>query len=65
MLRQAIVEEICKRNEGHLSLWVACMMHVPEHGDRLNAIGALLRGKKVSAQRLGLVRRQYLRGLIA
>lgn len=60
----SIVEEICRRNEGHLALWVACMMYAPEHGERLNQIGMLLRGKKQLTQRLGLVRRQYLRNFL-
>lgn len=56
-----IVEETCQRNEGHLGLWVACMMHAPEQGQRLDQVGALLRRMKPAIQRLGLVRRQFLR----
>lgn len=59
-----IVEEVCKRNEGHLGLWVACMMHAPEQGQRLDQVGALLRRKMPAIQRLGLVRRQFLRTFI-
>ncbi len=56
-----IVEEVCQRNEGHLGLWVACMMHAPEQGPRLDQVGILLRRMKPGVQRLGLVRRQFLR----
>ena len=59
-----IIEEICQRNEGHLGLWTACMMHAPEQGQRLNEIGVLLRKVKPEIQRLGLVRRQYLMSLL-
>ena len=61
---QKILDEICERNEGHLGLWVACMMHAPEQGQRLDQVGALLRRMKPSVQRLGLVRRQLLRSFI-
>ncbi len=58
-----IVGEICLRNEGHIGLWIACMMHAP--GDQhLNQIGNLLRKHKPDIERLGLVRRQYLRSLL-
>ena len=59
-----ILEEICRRNEGHLGLWVACMMHAPDEGQRLDQVGALLRQKTPPVQRLGLVQRQYLRSLL-
>lgn len=57
-----IVEEICDRNEGHLGLWAACMMHAPEQG--LDQVGGLLRRLKPPVQRLGLVRRQFLRSFL-
>ncbi|WP_405237566.1 ATP-binding protein [Lentisalinibacter orientalis] len=60
---QKILEEICKRNEGHLGLWVACMMHAPGEG-RLDQVGNLLRRRHPEIERLGLVRRQYLRSLL-
>lgn len=61
---QKIVLEICKRNEGHLGLWVACMMFAPEQPQALTQVGSLLRNMKPVPQRLGLVRRQLLRSLI-
>lgn len=60
---QKVLEEICKRNEGHLGLWVACMMHAPGEG-RLDQVGNLLRRRHPEIERLGLVRRQYLRSLL-
>lgn len=59
-----ILDEICRRNEGHLGLWVACMMHAPDEGQRLDQVGTLLRQHKPDVHRLGLVRRQYLRSLL-
>jgi hypothetical protein len=59
-----IILEICKRNEGHLGLWVACMMFAPEQSQALNQVGSLLRNMNPVPQRLGLVRRQLLRSLI-
>lgn len=60
---QKILEEICRRNEGHLGFWVACMMHAPGEG-RLDQVGNLLRRRHQGIERLGLVRRQYLRSLL-
>jgi len=56
-----IVRESCDRNEGHLGLWVACMRNAPEEGHHLDQVGALLRRHKPSPEKLGLVRRQYIR----
>lgn len=61
---RSIVREICKRNEGHLGLWVACMMFAPEEARGLDQVGALLRRMNPAQQRLGLVRRQCLRRLV-
>ena len=61
---QKILDEICRRNEGHLGLWVACMMHAPDESQRLGQVGTLLRQQKPTVERLGLVRRQYLRSLL-
>lgn len=61
---QKIIYEICKRNEGHLGLWVACMMHAPDEGHQLDQVGKLLRRTKPVVEGLGLVRRQYLRSLL-
>ncbi len=61
---QSILTEICKRNEGHLGLWVACMMFAPEEAQGLDQVGALLRRMSPAQQRLGLVRRQFLRRLV-
>ena len=59
-----IVDEVCRRNEGHLGLWVACMMHAPDASRQLEQVGTLLRQRKPVVERLGLVRRQYLRSLL-
>jgi len=59
---RSIIKEICDRNEGHLGLWVACMMHAPEQG--LDQVGGLLRRLRPAMQRLGLVRRQFLRSFL-
>jgi hypothetical protein len=61
---EKILSEICRRNEGHLGLWVALMMFAPEQAQGLNLVGTLLRRMNPSQQRLGLVRRQYLRSLV-
>lgn len=59
-----IVAEICQRNEGHLGLWVAFMKFAPDQSEALNQVAALLRRMNPSQQRLGLVRRQYLRSFV-
>ena len=60
-LGKSIIEEILRLNQGHLGLWVACLIHAPSHAheiaDRLGNIPD-------PPVRLGLVRRQYLRGLL-
>lgn len=60
-----IVAEICQRNEGHLGLWVAFMKFAPDQSEALNQVAALLRRMNLGQQRLGLVRRQYLRSFLA
>jgi hypothetical protein len=59
-----IVSEISQRNEGHLGLWVAFMKHAPEQSEALNVVAGLLRRLNPPQQRLGLVRRQYLRSFV-
>jgi Histidine kinase-, DNA gyrase B-, and HSP90-like ATPase len=59
-----IVLEICKRNEGHLGLWVACMMFAPEQSQALDQVASLLRRMTPRPQRLGLVHRQFVRSLL-
>jgi len=58
---KSIIEEILRLNQGHLGLWVACLKHAPSHAheiaDRLGSIPD-------PPVRLGLVRRQYLRGFL-
>jgi hypothetical protein len=61
---KTIVLEVCNRNEGHLGLWVACMMFAPEQSQALTQVGSLLRSMNPIQQRLGLVRRQFLRSLV-
>ena len=60
-LGKNIVNEICNRNEGHLGLWIACLIHTPGY---VNNIAPILKKAPDSPVRLGLVKRQYLRGLV-
>jgi hypothetical protein len=57
-----IVEEVCKRNEGYVGLWTACMLYGSQPG--LDQVGALLRRTNVVSAKMGLVRRQFLRGQV-
>ena len=57
-----IVLETCDRNEGYLGLLSACQTHAPDH---LSELVPLLRSTKHLAQRLGPVRRQFVRGKLA
>lgn len=56
-----ILEAICSRNEGHVGLWSALLVHAPQHAQDV-AI-ALAKGSTTPSI-LGPVRRQYLRGLV-
>lgn len=55
-----IIQEICDRNEGYLGVWVACLRHSPNYAGQ---IAKLLQNTPEAPVQLGLVRRQYLRGL--
>ena len=55
-----IVVEVCGRNEGHVGVWTACLQHAPDH---TASIAKALRKLPDPPIRLGIVRRQYLRGL--
>jgi hypothetical protein len=61
---QLILAEMFRRNEGHLGLWIASMLHAPDQGQTLDQIGALIRRLKPAAEALGVVRREYLRALL-
>lgn len=56
-----IIEEICERNEGYIGLWIATMKHAPNQAAE---IASVMKDKQFDPAPLGLVRRQYLRGLI-
>ena len=58
---KSIVRDALDRNEGYLGLWVACLRY---SGDQATQIGGLLRSKADHPHRLGLVKRQYIRGLL-
>ena len=58
---QSIIEELCRRNEGHFGLWIACLVHAPDHAA---GVARILRQSRGSPERLGLVKRQYLRRLV-
>ena len=54
------VEEICRRNEGHLGLWVACMRHAGQYAQQ---IANMLMRSPTKVNSLGPVKRAYLRSL--
>ncbi|MEH2594959.1 hypothetical protein V1278_001872 [Bradyrhizobium sp. AZCC 1577] len=62
---KSIVSDVCARNQGHLGLWTACMLHAPDNANNLNGVASLLRRAAGMPEHLGLVRRQYLRSLLA
>ena len=55
-----IVEEICNRNEGHLGVWAACMKHSGQYAQQ---IANILKNSPTNADRLGPVKRAFLRTL--
>ena len=55
-----IVEDVCRRNEGHLGLWAACMRHAGQYAQQ---IANILAHSPDHANRLGPVKRAYLRNL--
>lgn len=56
-----IVEEVCRRNEGHLGLWAACMKHAGQYAQQ---IANILAGSPDQVNRLGPVKRAFLRSLV-
>ena len=61
-----ILEELCKRNDGHLGFWMACLKHGSLQANRNYArdVARILSSCPQDSSRLGPVKRQYLRGLI-
>ena len=61
-----IVEEICRRNTGHVGLWIACLEHGALHSasNYATQIASILSKMPKSYTRLGPVRRQYLQSLV-
>ena len=55
-----IVQDICRRNEGHLGLWIACLQHAREYAQQ---IARTLSNCPVTQNKLGPVKRQFLMGL--
>ena len=56
-----IVEDICRRNEGHLGMWAACMKHAGQYAQH---IANILAGSSNQVNRLGPVKRAFLRSLV-
>ena len=56
-----IVEDICRRNEGHSGLWAACMKHAGQYAQQ---IANILAASPDRANRLGPVKRTFLRNLV-
>ena len=61
-----MVEDICKRNEGHLGFWIACLEYGGLHNTRDYAqqIARILRNCPEKVSKLAPIRRQYLRSVI-
>ncbi len=55
-----ILEEICRRNEGHLGLWAACMKHAGQYAQQ---IANILVASPTVVNKLGPVKRAFLRSL--
>lgn len=58
---RSIVAGICARNEGVLGLWIAVLEHAPAYTQH---VAPVVRRSLDRSQKLGLVRRQYLMGLL-
>lgn len=56
-----IIEEVCRRNEGHLGLWAACMKHAGQYAQQ---IANILVDCPDHANKLGPIKRAYLRSLV-
>ena len=61
-----IVEDICKRNEGHLGFWIACLEYggLQNSRDYAQQIARILKKCEKKISKLGPIRRQYLRRVI-
>ena len=61
-----IVEDICKRNEGHLGFWIACLKYgeLQNSRDYAQQIARILKKCRVDVIKLAPIRRQYLRGVL-
>jgi len=56
-----VILEVCNRNEGYIGLWIASLKYTP---NQTGKIASALRGNTEENPRLGIVKRQYLRGLV-
>ena len=56
-----IVEDVCRRNEGHLGLWAACMKHAGQYAQQ---VAKILADSPDRQNRLGPVKRAFLRNLL-
>ncbi len=61
-----IVEDTCTRNEGHVGLYISCLKHFDIQGarDYANQIISVLAKCPEEPNKLGPIKRQFLKGLI-
>lgn len=61
-----IVEDICKRNEGHLGFWIACLQYgeLQNSRDYAQQIARILKKSRMEVKKLAPITRQYLRGVL-
>lgn len=55
-----IINEVCRRNDGHPGLWAACMRHAGQYAQQ---IANILLASPSAINRLGPVKRAFLRSL--
>ena len=63
---KVILEELCRRNDGHLGFWMACLKHggLQENRNYASDVARILGSCPEESSKLGPVKRQYLRGLV-
>lgn len=64
---KAVVRDICLHNRGHVGLWIACLEHgaLESSTNYATQIASILSTMPKEHVRLGPIRRQFLRGLVA
>ena len=60
-----ILEEICRRNDGHSGFWLACLKHggLQDNRNYARDIARILASCPEESSKLGPIKRQYLRGM--